>query len=305
MRSWELNPTHLNHWALLIHKIYILNCVTERAGLVPERGLRGEWMTLVMAGTGEMLWKLRTGAGWLWQGIGSIHPTSTGGSEHRLPKDPLKPKAPSSYVSWKSRDANSELWALLDTALPVAPRNSSCLWVSVSKSIEWVPTLLLQILSGLFFLGALDGIPNPPHGHLGSAWRAPSSSHFTLSLFSPGKHTGLCSVSLSHLQICAWLSWLSPPKPSPTTPPQWTRILQGLKQVSSSQKCPLPPFRVLITSCHHTFNCMFTSFILSATNVLSTYYVPDRQCSELWRTYWWEQTRTLLLWCFLSWGKGR
>lgn len=51
-----------------------------------------------MAGTGEMLWKLRTGAGWLWQRISlgheqrSVHPTPTRGSDHRLPKDPSKTK---------------------------------------------------------------------------------------------------------------------------------------------------------------------------------------------------------------------
>lgn len=58
----------------------------------------------------------------------------------------------------------------------------------------------------------------------------------------------------------------------------------------------LLPFWVLVTSCQYIVNCMFTSFILSAKNVLSIRYLPGRHHSELWRIYWWWQTRKLFLW---------
>ena len=38
MRSWKLNPLHLNCWSSVTHQIYILNCVLERTCLVQGRG---------------------------------------------------------------------------------------------------------------------------------------------------------------------------------------------------------------------------------------------------------------------------
>lgn len=106
-------------------------------------------------------------------------------------------------------------------------------------------------------------------------------------LFTLGKHTGLRSgppASSSHIQTCAGLSWL--PR-TPFTPLHLDALpfLQGLKQGSSDSLLKVSTL-TLQSTCHHTFNCMFTSFILLATNVLSICCVLGRQCSELWRIYW-------------------
>ena len=38
MRSWKLNPLHLNCWSSVTHQIYILNCVLEWTCLAQGRG---------------------------------------------------------------------------------------------------------------------------------------------------------------------------------------------------------------------------------------------------------------------------
>lgn len=141
------------------------------------------------------------------------------------------------------------------------------------------------------FLTTLVGILSPTYCHRGCViWLHPHITvHFPRSPCS--RHAGLCSVpqtsSFPPPDLCTGCSGYikHPTPPAPTQHifhPSWsnTRFLRF------SQKYLLTLFRVLATSCHYIFNCIFTSFILSAENVLSICYMPGRKCSEPRRTYW-------------------
>ena len=97
MRSWKLNPLHFNHLFLVTHQIYVLNCVLEKACLAQARGWKEKgwsWSWL-----GEEKWSGSWRLGKVGLGKNKVEPWAdisesclNKGSDHRLPKTPLKLK---------------------------------------------------------------------------------------------------------------------------------------------------------------------------------------------------------------------
>lgn len=125
---------------------------------------------------------------------------------------------------------------------------------------------------------------SPHHGCLGPADLAPPSCYCILPLTLLHSHQPLLhssdklSPTSGPLHGLSWLSRTFPP--STSVPPTF----QDLKQ-DSSHSLSKESTLGLQSTCHK-MSYIFTSFILSAKNVLSICCGPDRHHSEIWRIYW-------------------
>nr|BAC85378.1 unnamed protein product [Homo sapiens] len=106
---------------------------------------------------------------------------------------------------------------------------------------------------------------------------APPLYPCTLPLLTVPRYSGLCAMSqigcfsrlFPSLRPLPGVLWL-PRAPSSHSTLMDFCILQGLPRAPPilSRKSLTLAFKALVTSSQYIFNCMFTSFILSAKNVL-------------------------------------